>query len=411
MAYPPQSIDLPLGGVRYDQDLVSAIAPEDLQAGLEYTVTSRELLPTPDELNRITYGDPSGYLPYTTVPGNVPAQVMQIAERWTAGATTAYEQVYAIQQHLLTFTYSLDVKLPKDPSAMVEFLTKTHTGFCQQFATAMAALVRELGIPARVAVGYLPGTLAGDTFTVTTEQAHSWVEVLFPGYGWLPFDPTPGRTKPPAPAGTYLNPVAAPADGGQGGSGQTADLAGGATSSCSSGLPGQLCNSDPALSNPGRPRRGITGDLGPLNASPDSGPSPYRILLLTLAALAALFAVLFPIGKGLWRRVALRRVGEPWEQVLTVYRIFDGEAADVGLGRGAGETMAEYRRRLGGTVEFSDGHLDRLTGLAVTAAYSGRAVSQAEAREAFRDARVAIRDVRRQAGVVRRILGMYRPGL
>ena len=85
------------------------------------------------------------------------------------------------------------------------FLTQTKAGFCQQYATAMAVLVRELGIPARIAVGYQEGTLQDDgTYLVQTKDAHAWVEVFFEGYGWLPFEPTPGaaRTRTPRPGRT-----------------------------------------------------------------------------------------------------------------------------------------------------------------------------------------------------------------
>ncbi|MFB3738458.1 MAG: transglutaminaseTgpA domain-containing protein [Candidatus Velamenicoccus archaeovorus] len=273
MAYPPQSLDLPLGAIRYDQDLISASAPEDLGAGLEYTVTSRRLLPTPEQLNLVAFDTPPVYGRYAEPPANLPPEVAALAARWTRDARTPYEQVYDIQQHLLSppFTYSLDVNPRPDPSAITDFLTKTHRGFCQQFATTMAAMVRALGIPARVAVGYLPGKLSGDTFTVSTQEAHSWVEVLFPGYGWLPFDPTPGRTKPPEPPGSYLNPVSASTGDGGTGTGSEGDITGGTTSTCQNGLPGQLCKSDPVLNDPTRRARGGPVSIGPFGAAQDRG--------------------------------------------------------------------------------------------------------------------------------------------
>ena len=102
---------------------------------------------------------------------------------------------------------------------------------------------------------------------------------------------------------------------------------------------------------------------------------------------------------------------DPDTLVLRVYRVFDGEAADLGLGRADGETLAEHRDRLAAAVRFSDGHLDRLTAAAIRAAYSGRSTTEAEAREALSDARTAIRDIRSDAGLVRRLRGVYRPGL
>ena len=78
---------------------------------------------------------------------------------------------------------------------LADFVLKTRRGYCQHFAGAMALMLRYLGIPARVAAGFTSGSYDGDrgTWTVTDHDAHTWVEAWFPGYGWLPFDPTPGR--------------------------------------------------------------------------------------------------------------------------------------------------------------------------------------------------------------------------
>src|SRR5262249_4898894 len=78
------------------------------------------------------------------------------------------------------------------------FLLYGRAGFCQHFAGGMAVMLRTLGIPARVAVGYTGGRFDPqvDRYVVTDRDAHSWVEVWFPDRGWLPFDPTPGRSAP-----------------------------------------------------------------------------------------------------------------------------------------------------------------------------------------------------------------------
>ena len=82
-------------------------------------------------------------------------------------------------------------------SPYAAFLFKTKTGYCQHFAGAMAVLLRFNGIPARVAVGFTTGEKVDDgTYVVTRNDAHAWVEAYFPGVGWVPFDPTPGRALP-----------------------------------------------------------------------------------------------------------------------------------------------------------------------------------------------------------------------
>ena len=77
-------------------------------------------------------------------------------------------------------------------AALIQFLTKTKEGYCQQFAFGMAVLARLAGIPARVVVGYTQGSFIGnDNWQVKTSDAHAWPELYFPGDGWLRFEPTP----------------------------------------------------------------------------------------------------------------------------------------------------------------------------------------------------------------------------
>ena len=86
-------------------------------------------------------------------------------------------------------------KPPRGVPALVDFVLRTHRGYCQHYAGAMALMLRYLGVPARVAAGFTSGTYNGKKgeWIVTDHDAHTWVEVWFSGYGWIPFDPTPGR--------------------------------------------------------------------------------------------------------------------------------------------------------------------------------------------------------------------------
>ncbi len=414
MAYPPQSVSVPFGVIRYDPELTAAVAPDTFGEGFEYSVRSDLVSPTPKELDAVSVA-PSDLLGigvpdrYTFVPDDVPPAVRQIAEAWTEDAPTPYRKVLAIQEHFVSsgaFHYSLDVRPRADVNALVDFLTRTRTGFCQQFAAAMAILARELGIPARVAVGFRPGSQSGDTFTVSTEDAHSWVEVLFPGYGWLPFEPTPGGWRSPlATVGSYLSPqtpgACPPSQPGCAVDGEA--NAGGVEGG---NLSRQLDNA--LFREQGESRRGRTG----ASTVPEIGYSiPFRFLLMVLLALAVLLLVTVPIVKAAWRRRMVHGARDPDALVLRAYRVFDGEAADLGLGRAKGETLAEHRDRLAAAVRFSDGHLDRLTAAAIRAAYSGRPTTEAQAREVLHDARTAIRDIRSDAGLLRRLRGVYRPGL
>jgi len=113
-------------------------------------------------------------------------------------AATPYAAAAALESWFRTtggFTYTNDP--PRQSSQpLVDFVTRTRTGDCQHFAGAMALMLRYLGVPARVAVGFSSGTYHDGVWTVTDRDAHAWVEAWFRGYGWLPFDPTPALGRP-----------------------------------------------------------------------------------------------------------------------------------------------------------------------------------------------------------------------
>ncbi len=124
-------------------------------------------------------------------------RVAELAARLTAGSGNAYDAAVAVESHLRT-GYRYDERPPERRLPLRAFLFRDRIGYCQQFSGAMALMLRTVGIPARVAAGFAPGTpLAnGRGFEVTDLDAHSWVEVYFNRIGWVPFDPTP----PTAPA-------------------------------------------------------------------------------------------------------------------------------------------------------------------------------------------------------------------
>ena len=134
------------------------------------------------------------------LPRQPAAQIANLARSWTADAeTNTYDQVMAIQDRFTDgkeFIYDDTVAPRDDEDALLDFLTLSKAGFCQQFSSSMAVMLRTLGIPARVVVGFTAGSFDDEDRLrrVTTDQAHAWVEVFFPDYGWLTFDPTPGRT-------------------------------------------------------------------------------------------------------------------------------------------------------------------------------------------------------------------------
>ena len=193
-----------LSGVRrisYSADASSLITDRSTSDGLSYSVDSQVPSPSVGVLRAAPRADPTdpAIARYLQVPRNVPASVLSLAVRQTRGAGTPYDEALLLQNWLRgpSFRYSLDVPPDDSQEALVNFLTRTRAGFCQQFAGAYAVLARELGLPARVAVGFTGGALGSDgLWHVKDADAHAWPEVYFPGSGWVAFEPTPGRGSP-----------------------------------------------------------------------------------------------------------------------------------------------------------------------------------------------------------------------
>ena len=142
-------------------------------------------------------GMASLYLQLPKLDPRIPALARQIVGR----ASTPYDQAHAIENYLRQhYAYTLDLATttPADPLAW--FLFQRRAGHCEYFATAMTVMLRSLGIPARYINGFLPGEYnnVGGDYIIRASDAHSWVEVFFPGYGWITFDPTPPSDEKPA---------------------------------------------------------------------------------------------------------------------------------------------------------------------------------------------------------------------
>ncbi len=134
----------------------------------------------------------------------VDPRVGALAVEVVAGRDTSFDRALALQEFFTgagsPFRYSLQTAPGGGDDALVEFLTSGRVGYCEQFASAMAVMLRTVGIPARVAVGFTAGSDAGGYRSISTSDAHAWVEAWFPGVGWTTFDPTPltdGRTITP----------------------------------------------------------------------------------------------------------------------------------------------------------------------------------------------------------------------
>jgi transglutaminase-like putative cysteine protease len=191
------------------------VSPIGLGSGSIYSVESVVDTPPAARLR----ADRSGQtLPLATLQTDLQLphpypRVQALARSITARDTTTYDKVDSLLAWMGLHTrYSIDIPpLPPGADSVDEFLFGNRVGFCEQISTALAVMLRSLGIPAREAVGYVPGGFdpITDLYQVHANDAHAWVQVWFPGYGWQSFDPTAVvPTTPPSPGATALREVA-----------------------------------------------------------------------------------------------------------------------------------------------------------------------------------------------------------
>jgi transglutaminase-like putative cysteine protease len=411
-AYHPVGINIPGSVVRYDSKNDMIFAPNGTYPGFSYSVVSSLRTPTPAELSSVVIPASPETRPYVELPADTPRAISRLAHRLTDDEPTVFGKVLAIQDYLRdNFRYDLRVAAGHDNNHILTFLTKTKAGYCEQFAGSMAVLLRALGIPARVAVGFTPGRFDERTnlWNVTLQNAHAWVEVLFPGYGWLAFEPTPTRANPVARPYTdferaNLGGIAGcsnpdPTQCAVGGAEGEGTIEAGPNASSRPRVGDAISEGLPGASRPGRT------NLTPEPLQPRSWLRPAilaGLLVLVLLALA------IPLRKLIGRRLALSRARLPRERVLTAFDLLSGQAADLGFGRRPEETLLEYRTRLRQRVSSLDGDLDQLTRLTSVAAYSETALTGADADTALGSARRVAVDLRRAAGPARRAAGWFR---
>jgi transglutaminase-like putative cysteine protease len=372
-------------------DGTTRIADRRLEEGDSYTVRAYVPNPTPTQMRRAPGELSNGLAQYTsiTVPhaqttedifvqlwgnenfgdpdaaGEVLAnstysEMYAITRRVTAGAPTMYDAVDRVERYLnRNFSYSEKPRGARYP--LNAFMFRDKFGYCQQFSGAMALMLRMVGIPARVAAGFAPGSFNRDSeeYRVRDLDAHSWVEVYFNGIGWVTFDPTP---------------AAAPADS------QAADR------SPTSASGGVINGSRAGLAAPD-PKAGAGGVAGE-----ESGGGLSLWLLVPLLVLAG-------VGLLVWR--ATRRAR----------RLSPAELADAQL--------AELRRALAWldwdlpaqtTLVRLEGRLGRAAGPAAAryaaALRANRYDPRAPAGPGLRERRALRRDLTARSGLRGRIVGL-----
>jgi protein-glutamine gamma-glutamyltransferase len=275
----------------------------------EAMVPPRGVVPLPNERQRFPGSDEAID---AIVEGTAYERVLRLSRALTDGARTDFAAVSRVQGFLASnYTYDQNVPLSRDP--LPAFLFEDRAGYCQQFSGAMALMLRMVGIPSRVVSGFAPGLpQASGSYTVTDEEAHSWVEVLYPGIGWVTVDPTPGQT----PAHTDVD------------------------------IPGSAAGASSALNGvlggpPDRPERGrgLGGNRAVPDNSGDAGGSPVPLLAF-LAFAGGGTAVIVR------RR---RRLRSPEGAELQLRELEDALRA-TGRARAPGTTLSSIQEMLKSTV-------------------------------------------------------------
>lgn len=330
------------------------------QAAGTYTVTSLVSVADKQTLRRVT-GPYSDYVKskYLQLPSTLPQRVKTLAHQVLDNIPSAYDRAEALETFLRSppYSYSAQVKAtPPGKDPVDYFLFDLKQDFCEYFASAMVVMLREVGVPARLVEGFTTGTYdsAANAYVVREQDAHAWVEVYFPQYGWIEFEPTPSQPPFPRPDAAVPN-----SDGSTGPAG--GDISGD--------------GSDP--DRPNRAEDQLNADDGSGGFSGDTvvaavraiDPRPALGFLAFLLVLLALAVVRFN-----WR---FRRYG-PIESAWGKTRLL---ASYVGYPPHPSQTTYEFASSLGASIPDTQDSVQSLAKARVLERYSPQGADD-DAREA-----------------------------
>ncbi|HVA59958.1 MAG TPA: DUF3488 and transglutaminase-like domain-containing protein [Mycobacteriales bacterium] len=290
-------------------------------------------------------GPPQPGLDDLALPQGLPGVIARITQEVIAGKTTEFAKAVALQAYFQQpiFHYSTTPDDSDNTDALEQFLTVTHTGFCVQYAAAMAVMARLAGIPSRVAVGFTAGTRQPDgSWLVTSHDAHAWPELYFAGAGWLRFEPTPAAAGH-AVAPAYTNPAS-----------------GAAVGPSASPKLSPAPRPSLALPNP-RFRFDLVPSPGGAGARPHRGRRPLDWLLLLAAVLLAALAAAPVAGRARIRRG--RRHAAPAGQAEAAWAELTDTAADLGFGSRPSDSLRRAGARLAAAAKLDAAASLRLAAL------------------------------------------------
>jgi transglutaminase-like putative cysteine protease len=368
---PFRPVELDGTDARYDTDSNSLVTEEETATGLRYSVTAAVPTLTDEQLARVAPIAPGSIVAeYTKLPSEFSPEVQRLAGQIIRGTSTQYEKARALQDHFRSgiYTYDLTVEKGHGENALEHFLFETRRGYCEQFAGAYAAMARAVGLPSRVAVGFTPGELDPVTgeYVVRGANGHAWPEVYLNGYGWVAFEPTPGRgmpgaerytdvpaaqAPPPSPTTPTTQPEQTPTTGG----GSTT------TTTVAPAAPDDVASAG------------------------DSGSTWPRVLVLVAAVVVGLpllwVVVLAALRTGRRRR-RRRAATTPDARVLVAWDEATESLARAGAVPNPWETPSEFAGRAAGATGVDQRLLGGLAGLTTRVVYGAGAVAPALADQA-----------------------------
>ncbi|MGQ0824055.1 MAG: transglutaminase TgpA family protein [Actinomycetota bacterium] len=343
-AYQPERISLDDALVVPESSTLYLKQDESIR-DLRYEVTSAVPVVDKVELRAAdTAVDDKAHDRYLELPDEFPTRIRDTAQGIIdeAGATTPYAQAEALQGWLNDptkggFRYNQEVARNHDLDNLEQFLFELKEGYCEQFASAFAAMARSIGLPTRIAVGYTAGDpIAEGMWSVKNKHAHAWPEVYFAGYGWLPLEPTPGRYEPVLGNGS-------PGTG-------PAQIPGEETTT---GSPGSIATTTPTTIATPPPTRPVEESTGALQLGQESreNDAPVRRFFVGIAYVAATVAALTMLAVGalatlVWRRTRRRRLAaDPRQRVLGAWAQALDHLEEAGIERKPSATPVEFALR------------------------------------------------------------------
>ena len=327
--FPAESVTVE-GDWRYDISTLDILSSdEDVDAaGLSYETVGLVVDPEVEELVDAPPVPQAVYVPMTDLPINMPPSVPELAREVTQTGQSQFERAVILQDWFREdggFVYDLDRDSGSGFDELQQFLGTgegSRRGYCEQFASAMATMARAIGIPARVAVGFLRPEAEGDgSWVYSSYDLHAWPELYFEGAGWVRFEPTPPSHTQSAP-GYTAGAIPSPADSAVSGPAQDDEI---------QPLP--------------EPQQAPRDTPSPTEQVADGGLPRWLLLVPGVALLAALGGA--PRVVRAWlRRRRLTAEGSAEERVEAAWSELRATALDLGLGWDDGATLRQRARAL-----------------------------------------------------------------